>query len=184
MEEIRKRIEAIAWAGLATSSGDGQVVAKALPGLLSPEPEARARAARKIAYQVVLQFDLFEAAPSVAGILVEIVKAKAAGRIEAYGLLFDIANGFAPPAVTCKTPQGTVALQEACQKAVLTGKESYLRDLGDTNAAVKLAALDLLELLPEARQATAKRLREVAPGEKDADTKIRFLAAAETLGAG
>jgi hypothetical protein len=184
MEEIRKRIEAVAWAGLATSSGDGSTVAKALPGLLSPEPEVRARAARKIAYQVALQFDLFEAAYSVAGILVEIVKGNAPGRIEAYALLFDIANGFAPAAVKCKTPEGMLPLQEGCLKAVFAGKESYLRDLGDADAAVKLAALDLLELLPEARQAAAKRLRDLAPGEKDADTKIRFLAAAETLGAG
>ena len=183
MEEIRKRIEAVAWAGLATSSGDGAGVAKALPGLLSGDEAARGRAARKVAYQVVLQFDLYEAAYSVAGILVEIVKAKIAGRREAYGLLFDIANGFAPPAVTCKTPEGVVALQEACRKAVLAGQEWYRRDLGEKDAAVKLAAFELLELLPEAGKATAKRLRELLPGEKDANTKIRFLAAADTLGA-
>jgi hypothetical protein len=179
MEEIRKRIEAIAWANLPTSSGDGAGVGKALAGLLSAEAPARVRAAKKIACQVVLQFDLFEAAVSVVPILVEIVKTKVPGRTEAYPLLFDIANGFAPPEVKC----GTVPLTEACRKAVLAGQEFYLRDLGDPDTAVKLTALDLLELFPEARQATAKRLREVVSSEKNADIKIRFMTAAETLGA-
>lgn len=177
MEEIRKRIEATAWG--VTSSGDGPGLAKALLGLMTPEAPARARAARKIACQVVLQFDLFEAAVSVVALLVEMVKAKTPGRVEAYGLLLDIANGFAPPEVKCDG----VPLMEACRKAVLAGQEFYLRDLGDADTAVKLAALDVLELFPEARQPTTKRLREVVASEKNADTKIRFLTAAETLGA-
>jgi hypothetical protein len=179
MEEIRKRIEAVAWANLPTSSGDGAGLGKALAGLLAAETPARTRAARKIACQVVLQFDLFEAAVSVVPVLVEIVKAKAPGRTEAYSLLFDIANGFAPPEIKCNG----VSLMEACRNSVLAGQEFYLRDLGDADTVVKLAALDLLEFFPEAKKATAKRLREVVASEKNADIKIRFLTAAETLGA-
>jgi hypothetical protein len=177
MEEIRKRIEATAWG--ATSSGDGPGLAKALLGLLAAEAPVRERAARKIAYQVVLHLDLYEAAVSVSAILVEMVKAKTPGRGEAYGLLLEIATGFAPPEVKCDN----VPLTEACRKAVLAGQEFYLRDLGDADNAVKLAALDVLEVFPDARQAIVKRLREVLPSEKNADTKIRFMTAAETLSA-
>lgn len=179
MDEIRKRIETIAWAGTAT--GDTAGASKALLDLLAPDAAQRTRAMRKLACQVALQFDLYEAAYGVASVLVDMVKAKVPGRAEAYHLLFDIASGFAPAEQMCDTPEGKRPLREACGKAVLSGQEHYLRDLGDASIPVKLAALNVLELFPEARQATAKRLREVVGSEKDPDTKIRFLTAADSL---
>ena len=105
--KLDESISCVPWNDIKVASGSAEQVPDALIGLLSPDEETQNRSYWRLDNEVVLQSDLYEAAYYVIPILVQMLADKVPhGRERIYDLLYEIANGYAPAASSCRTRDG------------------------------------------------------------------------------
>lgn len=156
--QTMKKLEEIAWSGLSIASGCADNIPQALHGLVSPDENVRKRSYWQLDNRVVLQADLYEAAYFVVPFLIQLLDEKVAhGRDLIYDLVFEIANGYAPESVRCRTIEGDeLSLKAACEREVRKGLPVFRRDLSDDDPRVKATSHDLLDLLASIQQDNGK----------------------------
>jgi hypothetical protein len=148
------RLEDIPWTQLHHASGTAENVPNAIKSLTSRDEKTRERAYWTLDNSIVLQSDLYEAAPFAVPFLIDIVERRDyPGSSLAYRLLFEIANGWAPEDVksTYRPPNTEgedLSLVGASRLAVLAGAELYERD-AIQDPRVRRPALELLRRLAE-----------------------------------
>jgi hypothetical protein len=129
-------------------------VPEALIGLLSPDEETQKRSYWRLDNHVVLQSDLYEAAYFVVPILVQMLGDRVThGRERIYDLLYEIANGYAPPTTLCRAKDGRLTpLRQACAEELNNGLPVFNRDTMDEDPRVAVKAGELVKLLGEKRE--------------------------------
>jgi hypothetical protein len=139
----------VRWNELSVASGAANEVPQALMGLLSPDEETQRRSYWQLDNEVVLQSDLYEAAYFVIPVLVQMLVDRVAhGRERIYDLLYEIANGYAPPEIECQTFDGrAIPLKNACVEELKRGLSVFDRDTVDEDTLVKTKAKELVQLL-------------------------------------
>jgi hypothetical protein len=139
----------VAWSEKAVASGTADKVPQAVIGLLSPEADVRNSSYWQLDNVVVCQSDLYEAAYFLIPFLVRLLDEKAQfGRDRIYDLLYEIANGYAPPSVKLRTNEGDeTTLKMACDREVRKGLNVFFRDTTDEDPRVCAKAKELVELL-------------------------------------
>lgn len=147
LEELTR----IAWKEKTVASGKAEGVPEALLGLLSWDESVRHRAYSQLDNEVVLQSDLYEAAYFVVPFLITMLRENAKfGRDRVYDLLYEIANGYAPPDVVCLTNEGDeISLKDACLREVNKGRDVFVRDITGHNSQISEKAKELVELLDD-----------------------------------
>lgn len=147
----------IDWAALRTAHGSAAHVPGALAGLRSDDEDIRTAAYWQLDNHVVLQGNLFEAAPFVADELMRILKDEVSGptKVLIYRLLFEIRNGYAPDFDTVTRDGRSVPLREACQQTVSTALQLYRVDLVAADASLREGAVDLLASMEDRREEVA-----------------------------
>src|SRR5437016_721090 len=90
---LKEGISLVPWHSLASQASNCSKVPDSLFGLLEQNPEPRKRAYWGIDNVVVVQGGLYEGAFFVTPFLIEMIRVGAAGAVEIYDLLFEIANG-------------------------------------------------------------------------------------------
>lgn len=148
---------AIDWAVLRTAHGSAAHVPDALAGLRNDDEDIRTAAYWQLDNHVVLQGNLFEAAPFVADELMRMLKDEVSGptRVLIYRLLFEIRNGYARDIDTVTRDGRSVPLREACQQTVSTALQLYRADLVAADAGLRKEAVDLLASMEDRREEVA-----------------------------
>jgi hypothetical protein len=141
-----KKSAPIPWATLRTAHGTAGHIPEALVRLTSSDSDVRREAYWKIDNYVVLQGDLYEAAPFVALELIDMLRNDASyGRDLIYELLYEIANGYAPGDYHVKLADGReMPLMKASRTFVESGLDVYAPDLVGSPSAVRRQLIDLL----------------------------------------
>jgi hypothetical protein len=145
-----EKLESVMWEQYATAHGDARHIPEAIRSLVSEDESVRNAAYWQIDNHVVLQSDLYEAAPYVVPFLLEILAGRfRSGRDRLYDLLWEIANGKAPVEVQSDIAGSNhpMALEKACRMEVLKGMETYLKDAADPDPLVRKKATDLISSL-------------------------------------
>jgi len=147
MEELNR----IDWGDLVVASGKANQVPKALIGLLSPDESIRNRAYAQLDNEVVCQSDLYNSSYFVIPFLIRLLADKVEyGRDRMYDLLYEIANGYAPSDVKCRTNEGEeMTLKEACDRELKKGLSTFRNDALDHDNQISQKALELIELLAD-----------------------------------
>lgn len=149
--KLDEYISHVPWNEVRVASGKAGHVPEALIGLLSPDEEAQNRSYWRLDNEVVLQSDLYEAAYFVVPVLVQMLSDRVThGRERIYDLLYEIANGYAPPTTLCRTRDGRLLpLQHVCAEELKKGRTVFDRDAMDEDPRVGAKAMELVELLRE-----------------------------------
>lgn len=139
------------WTSLHTVHGDASAVPNALNGLRSHDKVESERSYWMLDNQVVVQSDLYDSAYYVIPFVVDIIQdVKNGGHLRAYDLLYEIANGYGPPSITCKTGDGvTMPLRDACRMEIAKHRHIFDRDLNSDDPAIRERVAALLELLDD-----------------------------------
>jgi hypothetical protein len=153
--KLDQYISHVPWSEVRVASGKAGHVPEALIGLLSPDEETQNRSYWRLDNEVVLQSDLYEAAYFVVPVLVQMLDDRVAhGRERIYDLLYEIANGCAPPTTLCRTKDGRlVPLRQACLDELKNGLSVFDRDTTDEEASIAAKARELVALLEEKPEA-------------------------------
>jgi hypothetical protein len=153
MQSLADELARIPWSTLDVASGKAGHVPKALLGLLSPDETVRNTSYWQLDNEVVCQSDLYEASYFVVPFLLKMLHEPVRyGRDRIYDLLFEIANGSAPPTVECRTHEGEqVPLKVASFREVEKGMDVFKRDaVADSDPRIRKKAEELIEALEEA----------------------------------
>ncbi len=140
------------WGKLRHAHGTCGHMPEVFRKLASDDAKVRQEAYWAIDNNVVLQGDLYEAAPTVTLALIELVgdERRSAGRPEIYELLVELAYGNAPPSMTVDFMGEACTLKAATVRALASGVPWYLRDLADgAGDDVRDRILELLSLLKD-----------------------------------
>ena len=153
-------LDRIPWSQLQQAHGRAGHVPEAVRDLLSHDTEVVTSAYWQLDNYVVLQSDLYEAAAYLPEFLIESLQyAAPVGKAAILDLLYEIANGYAPPEQTLRfhvTPSGELrplptgeapAIREACWGGVLAGVARYEAEVQNPDRNVSERAAELLELL-------------------------------------
>jgi hypothetical protein len=157
------------WAALRTAHGNAAHVPDALAGLRSDADDVRAAAYWQLDNHVVLQGNLFEAAPFVADELLRMLTGELSGptKVRVYQLLYEIRNGYAPDVDTVDRGGRSVPLRQTCQDVVDGALPLYRTDLTTSDAAVRREVVDLLASMRDRREDVATLLAEAHTVTRD-----------------
>lgn len=162
------KLDNVNWKELRTASGNASYVPSAIRGLVSEEKAVQEASYWKLDNHVVLQSDLFEAAPYVVPFLLEILSSSDGyGRQRVYDLLYEIANGYADEGIMSEFDGEEVSLVSACRKVSLRGLNLYFEDLSDESSNVREKALELIVSLNDEKQSIVPRLEKLLVREND-----------------
>lgn len=162
------------WKGLRTAVGDAGSVPAAIDALFSGSESEQHSGYLGLDNHVVLQGDLYPAAPFVAR---EIIRRLAAGIRAArpapiYRLLEELRLGYAPPSQRVDLGDGRVGtLPELCASVIDAALPVFLRDAQSGDDEVRRAALSLLEALSTRRLEVMDELVAAAGRATDADIR-------------
>ena len=139
-------VNQIPWNKLASASGTCEHYPNVFKELLNDDPKKIEEAYWQLDNHAVLQGDIYEVAPYVADILVEILQScpSCLGRARIYDLLIEIAYGDAVVSTISSYPGKDVPLKEACDLAICQGIDIYLSDLDHEQREIRLKASQLL----------------------------------------
>jgi hypothetical protein len=162
----------IDWAALRTAHGNAAHVPGALAGLRGETEDTRKAAYWQLDNHVVLQGNLFEAAPFVADELVRMLDEELPGptKVLLYRLLYEIRNGYAPDVDTVIHDGQNVPLLQACRQVVGDALPSYQADLTTPDTSVRREVIDLLASLDDRREEVATLLTEARSETRDPAT--------------
>lgn len=149
MYNIEEHLARMAWNDKTVASGKADSVPEALRGLTSPDERIRQKSYWQLDNEVVLQSDLYEAAYFIIPILIGMLQDRVSyGRDLIYDLLYEIANGYAPADIVCRTVDGQILpLMDACNRELKRGMDVFLRDSADGDPTVRDKSRELLSLL-------------------------------------
>ena len=139
----------VAWNEKDIASGKAEHVLEAIMGLISSDDNIRNRSYWQLDNEVVLQGDLYEAAYHVIPFLVQMLDIRPDhGRDRIYDLLYEIANGFAPPTARCHTDEGEdIPLMDGVYRQLNIARGIFLRDASDADSEISTRAKELTELI-------------------------------------
>jgi hypothetical protein len=148
------------WSRLTTAHGSAEHVPRALADLVSLDPDQRQRGYWELDNHVVLQGDLYEAAPFVALALIEILRDRTQpGRNLIYRLLWEIRNGAAAETEMVTLPDGRrMSLMLAARVVVAEGLPHYVGDVLAPDPQLRREALQLVTSLHERKKDVAELL--------------------------
>ena len=152
----------IDWAALRTAHGNAAHVPDALARLRSDVDDTRKAAYWQLDNHVVLQGNLFEAAPFVADELIRMLDGELSDATKSlvYRLLFEIRNGYASDTTTVIRDGRSVLLREACHQVVGDALSLYRSDLTTADVGVRREVIDLLASMEDRRDEVAALLTE------------------------
>ncbi|MEH6462178.1 hypothetical protein [Chitinimonas sp. JJ19] len=168
-------INSIKWTALRQAHGDASHVPAAIRDLLSEDSERRRAAYWQIDNHVILQGDLYESAFYCIPYLVEILSApEVPGKKQAYDLLIEVANGYAPPEIRCLYNEKQYSLVDACQLAISDCFEIYLAEVRNTKSIYRNDALWLLVSLAHHREEILQGLMNQQAIEEDVEFRMEI----------
>jgi hypothetical protein len=171
----RPRLEDVPWHKLRRSYGTAEGVPAAIAKLTAANEETRKEGYWSLDNGVVLQSDLYEAAPYVVPFMLDIIERRDyPGSLLAYKLLYEIANGTARDDDMSdywvnSGPKRRMPLTQAARLAVLMGTDLYERDV-QQDPRTRRVALELLDRMSEYSQEVADRL-DALKASNDSDVR-------------
>ena len=170
------------WGSLGTVSGSASEIPHALLLLTSDSEKERTAGYWKIDNHVVVQSDLFTAAPFVVPFLLEILANRTRpGASLVYDLLYEIGGGGAPEETMTdfRLPGWSteeLPLQRACYDAVKSGLDLYLKDIVHAEMELKMKAVELVQLLADECESVQEKLDAAVDSIEDLEIRNRLRA--------
>lgn len=139
------------WPALRTAHGTAAHVPRALLDLLGDDEGQRRAAYWQLDNHVVLQGDLYEAAPFTGLHLIAALRAgvPAEKRLLVYRVLYEICNGYAPDDERVTLDGEVVGLRAACRRVVGEDPWLFAEDVTSPDPALRKEALDMLVSLDD-----------------------------------
>jgi hypothetical protein len=171
----RPRLDDIPWEKLRQSNGTSENVPIAISRLTATEEHVRTKAYWNLENSVVLQSQLYEAAPYVVPFMADLIERREyPGNLLAYKLLYEIANGWTRDDVTSEYwltagPKRRMPLTQASRLVVLSYTDLYERDARQ-DQRTRHPAIELLHRMSEYSQDAADRLNSMKASD---DPEVR-----------
>jgi hypothetical protein len=160
----------VQWSRLSTAHGSAVEVPTALADLVAEDPNVRERAYWKLDNHVVLQGDLYEAAPFVGMALVEMLARGVDRKDRLYALLYQLVEGYAPPEMTVVVDGRPVPLAATNRRIVEDGLRWYEQDLLSPEPAIRAKVIDILSSFRSRTAEALGALKAAREQTRDKDT--------------
>lgn len=160
------------WSQVRHATGTCTHVPRALHDLCSEEESVRKAAYWRLDNHVIVQGDLYEAAPHVVRALVEILRGRVPVRTMIYNLLVELANGEAAESLVTKIDGRTVPVNKATVGYLIEGLDTYMNDLRAQGPDVRKLVAQLLLALSDAADLDLGEVQRVRDEESDAEVRL------------
>ncbi len=173
MTKMTLHVDDVDWSRLHQATGTCVDIPDALEQLCSGDAAQRKAAYWRIENHVILQGDLYEAAPFVVRGLLTCLDAEPPAKVEIYDLLIELANGYAPDSEFVEIEGKVVPVKDATVACLQQGMARYWRDLDKEPVDIRKRVVEVFLALSDHMQIDKNRL--CALSESEVDEEVRCL---------